>query len=111
MTELHLNLIITLIIYIFVFINYLNHEIRYNLSKKSIKQWFYSSVTLTNTKKITRTSELFNSYKKYTNITRTTKQDLILFGKLFKAFIREENIPLVYKKSTYAGYTNIRSYT
>ena len=78
------------------------------ISIHNIKIWFYKTVTLTETKKITRTSDLFKHYCSYVQITNNSHKDLILFGKMFKSFILEENIPLVYKKGTYAGYTNIK---
>lgn len=87
----------------------LNAKNKHTITKNTIKKWFNNNVILTQTNKITRTSDLFNNYKKYMNIKDSTKQDLVLFGKLFKAHIKEENLPLVYKKATYAGYTNIKS--
>lgn len=109
MIETYLNIITTLIIYTTLLIKYLIKEDKHIITKETIKVWFDNNVVLTETKKITRTSDLFNNYKKYMNVKDSTKQDLVLFGKLFKLYIKEENLPLVYKKASFAGYTNIKS--
>lgn len=108
--ELYLNIAITAIIYMTIIINCLLKKTeKIKISKESIQVWFETNVILTETNKITRTSDLFNNYIKFMNITSSNKQDLVLFGKLFKSYIKEENLPLVYKKTSYAGYTNIKT--
>lgn len=110
MTELYLNIIATIIIYLTILIKcILLKNKQTNISKETIKAWFETNVILTETKKITRTSDLFNNYKKFMNIEYSTKQDLVLFGKILKSYIKEENLPLEYKKTSYAGYTNIKT--
>jgi len=109
MTLLHLNILFITLLYTTLILSCIFTKIKLKISKDNIKQWFDSNITLTQTKKITRTADLFNSYKRYFNITNTTKQDLILFGKLFKKFVKEEGLPLEYKKNTHAGYTNIKT--
>lgn len=109
MIELYLNISLTILIYITLIIKTLLHTNKTTINKETIKRWFDSCVTIIKTSKITRTSDLFISYQKYMNINKTTKQDLILFGRLFKTFIKEECIPVEYKKNTFAGYTNIKN--
>lgn len=110
MIETYINITITILIYTTIIIKCLFTKNKLIISKHHIKQWFDNNITLTETKKITRTSDLFNSYKRYLNVTETTKQDLVLFGKLFKNFVKEEGLPLEYKKTSYAGYNNIKTF-
>lgn len=110
MIELYINITLTVLIYTTIIIKCLFTKNKLIISKHYIKQWFDNNITLTQTKKITRTSDLFNSYKRYLNVTETNKQDLVLFGKLLKNFVKEEGLPLEYKKTSYAGYTNIKTF-
>lgn len=110
MIELYLNIILTILIYTIIIIKCLFTKNKLIISKYYIKQWFDNNITLTQTKKITRTSDLFNSYKRYLSVAETNKQDLVLFGKLLKSFVKEEGLPLEYKKTSYAGYTNIKTF-
>lgn len=109
MNTININLSFIIILYTYFIIKYLLEKDLREININTIKYWFYKKVSLTETNTVTRTSDLFKSYTKFINLTTPEKKDLILFGKLFKTFIKQENLPLLYKKGTYAGYTNIKS--
>lgn len=109
MKELYIHLFTTIFIYITIFLQILFLQNNTIITKQLIKFWFENNVVLTETNNITRTSDLFNNFCLFIRIKYTTKQDLILFGKLLKKYIKEHNIPLSYKKGRYAGYTNIKA--
>lgn len=107
--ELYLNITVTIIIYMTILIKcLLKNTEKHKISKESIQIWFNTNVIITETNKITRTSDLFNNYKNFMNINNSTKQDLVLFGKLLKSYVKESNLPVEYKKTSFAGYTNIK---